>query len=133
MIPSPYSYADGVIESIEVIVGSNGTSGGDYNLTLNCSTVAPTLGSAPTVTPEYVGTQTVSAGEQYTPKTITFTPSPSLSFIRNDHIFVSLQRNGNSSANDTNNDGMFVLGMHVNYASSGPNSPGSGSYTIPNW
>jgi hypothetical protein len=133
MIPSPYAYAAGVIEAVEVIVGTNGTSGGNYNLTLNCSTVPPTLGSGPTVTPEYVGTQTIAAGDQYTPKTITFTPSPGLVFSRNDHIFVSLQRNGNSSANDTNNDGMFVLGMHVIYASSGPNSPGSGTYTIPNW
>lgn len=129
VIPAPYHLEAGVIEGVEIIVGTNGTSAGNYRLALTCST---TVSSGPVVTPEKSETQTLAAGAQYTPTKYTFTFSPELAFANNDHIFLGLSRLG-GDALDTNTDAMFILGARILYRSTGPSSGGSGTYTIPAW
>lgn len=77
--------------------------------------------------------QILPAGAQYTPTTYTFDflGSP-LSFTKNDHIFLKIRRDG-LSGSDTNTDAMMILGARILYKGTGPNSPGSGTYYIPNW
>jgi hypothetical protein len=129
VIPAPYRLEAGVIEGVEVIVGTNGTSAGNYRLALTCST---TVAAGPVVTPEKTDTQTLAAGAQYTPTKYTFTFSPELAFANNDHIFLGLSRLG-GDALDTNTDAAFILGARILYRSSGPTSSGSGTYSIPAW
>jgi hypothetical protein len=129
VLPTPYHLHNGVIEGVEVLVGSDGTSAGNYRVRLRCSTKANATNLA---TPEADETQTVSAEAQYVAKTITFTFSSELAFTRNDHIWVRFTRIGADAA-DTNTDGMYVLGFRILYRSTGPTTAGSGTYTIPNW
>jgi hypothetical protein len=130
VIPAPYWLNDGTITAIEVLVGSNGTSGGNYVLKTDLSTGTT---SAIVVTPEATQTQTLAAGAQYTPVTYTFnfggTP---LAFTKDDHIFLKLSRLGADSG-DTNTDPMVLLGARVLFVGAGPNSSGSGTYYIPAW
>ena len=130
IIPAPYWLADGSLEGLEVIVGSNGTSGGNY--VIKASLSAGT-NSAIVVTPDQTQTQTLAAGAQYTPTTYTFNfgATPQY-FTKDDHIFVTISRLGNDAA-DTNTDPMVLLGVRVMYVGDGPNSPGSGTYYIPAW
>ncbi len=129
VLPTPYHLHNGVIEGVEVLVGSDGTSAGNYRVRLRCSTKTNATNLA---TPETDETQTVAAEAQYVAKTITFTFSSELAFTRNDHIWIRFTRIGADAA-DTNTDGMYVLGFRVLYRSSGPTTAGSGTYTIPNW
>lgn len=130
IIPSPYWINDGSLEALELVVGTNGTSGGNYVIKAELSTGTS---SAIVVTPEKTQTQTLAAGDQYTPTTYTFnfggTP---LYFTKYDHIFVKFSRLG-ADANDTNTDPMVLLGARVMYIGDGPNSGGSGTYYIPAW
>jgi hypothetical protein len=130
VIPSPYWLADGEITGVELVVGSNGTSGGDYVLQIDMSTGTT---ASPAVTPERSQLQILPAGSQHTPTTYTFDflGSP-LSFTKNDHIFLKIRRDG-ASGSDTNTDAMMILGARILYKGTGPNSPGSGTYYIPNW
>lgn len=130
IIPSPYWLNNGSIESIEVLVGSNGTSAGNYVITVSLSTGTS---SAIVITPEKTETQTLAAGAQYTPTTYTFTFGGSpLSFTKYDNIFLQITRLG-SNASDTNTDPMILLGARIMYVGTGPNSVGSGTYYIPAW
>jgi hypothetical protein len=130
VIPAPYWLADGEITGVELVVGSNGTSGGDYVLQIDISTGTT---ASPAVTPERSQLQILPAGAQYTPTTYTFdffgVPLP---FTKNDHIFLKIRRDG-ASFSDTNTDAMMILGARILYKGTGPNSPGSGTYYIPNW
>ena len=130
VIPAPYWLADGSLEGIELIVGDNGTSGGNYVIEARLSTGT---GAAIVVTPEQTQTQTLAAGAQYTPTTYTFnfggTP---LSFTKDDHIFLKISRLG-GDASDTNTDPMLLVGARIMYVGDGPNSAGSGTYYIPAW
>ena len=130
IIPSKYDLNDGYIESIDIIVGSNGTSGGDYVLG-----IALSIGDTRSVvvTPEVEQQQTLAVGAQYTPITYNFnlggTP---LAYSKGDNIFLILKRRGGDVA-DTNTDDMMILGSKINYVSDAPNSAGSGTYDIPDW
>lgn len=130
VIPAPYWLADGSLEGIELIVGDNGTSGGNYVIEARLSTGT---GSAIVVTPEQTQTQTLAAGAQYTPTTYTFnfggTP---LYFTKDDHIFLKISRLG-ADVSDTNTDPMLLVGARIMYVGDGPNSAGSGTYYIPAW
>lgn len=127
-LPRPYQLHNGVIEGVEVLVGSDGTSAGNYRLQVR----AGTWNQVGVATPEVDMTQTSAAGAQYVPALITFTFSSELAFTRNDDIFLRFTRQGADAA-DTNTDGMYVLGMRILYRSSGPTTAGSGAYTIPSW
>lgn len=130
IIPSPYWLNNGSIQSIEVLVGSNGTSAGNYVITVSLSTGTS---SAIVITPEKTETQTLAAGAQYTPTTYTFTFGGSpLSFTKYDNIFLQITRLG-SNASDTNTDPMILLGARIMYVGTGPDSVGSGTYYIPAW
>ena len=130
VIPAPYWLDDGQITGVELVVGTNGTSGGNYVLQVDMSTGTS---AAIAVTPERTQSNTVAAGAQYTPTTYTFdffgVPLP---FTKNDHIFLKIRRDGAHIA-DTNTDTMMILGARILYQGAGPNSAGSGTYYIPNW
>lgn len=130
VIPAPYWLADGAITGVELVVGSNGTSGGAYVLQIDMST--GTTASA-AVTPERTQSNTVAAGAQYEPTMYTFdffgVPLP---FTKNDHIFLKIRRDG-AHGSDTNTDAMMILGARILYQGTGPSTPGSGTYYIPNW
>lgn len=128
IIPNTYRFDNGVVEAIELIVGSNGTSMGNYLLETRLSTDVTASGA---VTPERSVIKTAPAGAQYTPKTITFDMTD-LPYSNGDHIFLTIERAGGDVA-DTNTDGMFILGARVLYKGTGPDSAGSGTYFIPEW
>ena len=130
IIPSPYWLNDGSITSVEVLVGSNGTSAGNYVITVDLST-GNSAGIV--VTPEKTQTQILASGAQYTPTTYTFDffGSP-LNFTKYDSIFLKITRLGGSGS-DTNTDPMVLLGARIMYVGAGPNSAGSGTYYIPAW
>ena len=130
IIPAPYWLNDGSIEGLELIVGSNGTSSGDYVIKADLSTGTS---AAIAVTPEQTQTQTLAPGAQYTPTTYSFTfGGTPLYFTKYDHIFVKFTRLG-TNVSDTNTDPLMLLGARVMYVGDGPNSPGSGTYYIPAW
>lgn len=132
LTPSPYTFNAGFIDSVDFIVSSNGTSAGDYRLTVTMSTLPGTsAGTAPFITPERIVTQTSAAGAQYAPLTINV-PMSSLAFAKGDFICLRIQRLG-ADALDTNSDALAIIGAKINYRSSGPTSAGSGSYTIPDY
>lgn len=53
-----------------------------------------------------------------------------LSFTKGDAIYLKIDRQGAHSS-DTNSDDLLILGANINYKSSGPTSPGSGTYDVP--
>jgi hypothetical protein len=53
-------------------------------------------------------------------------------FARGDMIFLSLRRLATDGA-DTDPADLLLLGARINYRATGPASPGSGTYDIPNW
>lgn len=128
IIPKPVDMDAGVIESVDVLYGSNGTSAGNYRLTLTLSTVADDNSGA-VVTPEVSTTQTVAAGSQYQLKHYTFPISPELAFAKGDTILARLARVPADAA-DTNTDAMAIVGLRINYRSTGPNSAGGGTYSV---
>ena len=129
VLPAPYHLHDGAIYGVEILVGSDGTSAGNYRIQVRASTRQTATGSA---TPELNESQTFAAEAQYVAKALVFTFSSELSFARNDNIWIRLTRIG-GDALDTNTDSMYVLGMRILYRSSGPTTAGSGTYTIPDW
>jgi len=129
IVVKPYDWDNGVIEGIEIVIGTNGVNGGNYRLQLTCSTGVT---STPVVTPEKSMLLTQPSLTQYVPTEVTFTFSPELAFTRNDHVFLTIARLGGDGA-DTNTDELLILGARILYRSTGPDSPGSGTYTIPTW
>jgi hypothetical protein len=130
VIPSPYWLNNGTIEGVELIVGTNGTSAGNYVIKADMS-VGTTAGIA--VTPQRTQTQTLAAGAQYTPTTYTFNfAGVPQYFAKYNHIFFKFTRLG-TNASDTNTDPMVLLGARVMYVGTGPETGGSGTYYIPAW
>jgi hypothetical protein len=127
VIPAPYNFHAGVIESVQVLVGSDGTSAGNYRVRLRAST----FNNVNAAGPEADMTQTSAAGAQFTLTTITFDLSPDLAFAKDNNILLRFTREGADAA-DTNTDDMYVLGMRVNYKSSGPPTDGY-TWAIPNY
>jgi len=70
-------------------------------------------------------------GAQRRRTTVTFDMT-SLAFARGDMIFLSLRRLATDGA-DTDPADLLLLGARINYRATGPASPGSGTYDIPNW
>jgi hypothetical protein len=130
VIPSPYWLNNGTVEGVELIVGTNGTSAGNYVIKADMSVGTS---SAIAVTPQRTQTQTLAAGAQYTPTTYTFnfagTPQ---AFVKYNHIFLKFTRLG-TNASDTNTDPLVLLGARIMYVATGPASAGSGTYYIPAW
>jgi hypothetical protein len=126
-LPEDYDLADGTVEGVEITFGSNGTSAGNYRLTLNY--INRTAGNGFT-TPQQTIAATVAAGAQYVATTYTF--SFSQAFSKGSLIGLKVTRSS-GDALDTNSDDMHILGIRVLYKSTGPNSSGSGSYYIPAW
>ena len=130
VIPSPYWLNNGTVEGVELIVGTNGTSAGNYVIKADMSVGTS---SAIAVTPQRTQTQTLAAGAQYTPTTYTFnfagTPQ---AFVKYNHIFFKFTRLG-TNASDTNTDPLVLLGARIMYVATGPASAGSGTYYIPAW
>lgn len=130
-IPPQYDVAGGVIEGVEIFMGTNGTSAGNYQLQLVCSSVT-TSSTAGIVIPEVSMLQTVAAPTQYTISKYTFTFSPELSITADDMILLSVDRLAADAA-DTNSDPSTLIGCRILYRGTGPDSAGSGTYSIPNW
>ena len=128
-IPQDYDLANGVIEGVELYFGSNGTSGGNYRVACKLQTRAVGVSG---VTPEANYTQTFAAAAQYVIGSYTFTFAPEIAYAQGDMILLGIQRLG-ADALDTNTDAMCVLGARILYRSTGPDSAGSGTYTVPAW
>jgi len=129
IIPAPAKYANGVLTKVVFLLGTNGTSGGDYRLQFKTTTGQT---QALVVNPEVDQFITVAAGAQYTPTEFTYTYATPLSYSTDDYIFIRLRRTP-LDALDTNTDPLLILGAHLYYTSDGPDSAGSGPFTIPSY
>lgn len=130
-MPAPYDMDAGKVTGIELFIGSNGTTGGNYNFEIRASSVTPeTSGGPGVVTPNVSQVATVAAGAQYTPKKYTVTFTTPIAYKLGDSIFLQIIRHGQNAA-DTNTDACFFLGARVLYTGTGPSSAGSGTYTLP--
>ena len=130
VIPAPYWLNNGTIEGVELVVGTNGTSAGDYVIKADMSVGTS---SAIAVTPQRTQTQILAAGAQYTPTTYTFNfAGVPQYFAKYNHIFLKFTRLG-TNGSDTNTDPMVLLGARIMYVGTGPETGGSGTYYIPAW
>jgi hypothetical protein len=125
-IPIDYDLADGSIVGVEFTFADNGASGGNYDLSLSFSS-GNTASSF--VTPTTL-TNVVAAGAQYAPQIYTF--SLNVPYSRGYFMAMKIVRNS-GNASDTNTDDLIVLGVRIVYVSTGPDSSGSGTYSIPVW
>lgn len=123
-----YDLDSGNIYGLELVVGTNGASAGNYNFTVNFSTVADG-GSA--ATPDYANTFTLAAGlaNRVNVLSMPFSPVP---IALGDSILLRVIRNGTNPA-DTNTDSCLILGVRILFVGDGPTAGGSGPYYIPNW
>lgn len=129
--PAPYDLDAGKIVGVEFFIGSNGTTGGNYNFEIRASAVTPEASGGPgVVTPNVIQTTTVAAGAQYTQKKYTVNFTTPINYKLGDSIFVQFVRHGQNAA-DTNTDACFFLGARVLYTGTGPSTAGSGTYTLP--
>jgi hypothetical protein len=131
VVPPLYDVNGGVIEGIEIFVGTNGTSAGNYRMQVVCSTVT-TGSSSGVVTPEVLMLQTVAAPAQYQISKYTFTFTPELAIANGNVILLGIDRLA-ADALDTNSDDSIFIGARVLYRGTGPDSAGSGTYFIPEW
>jgi hypothetical protein len=131
IIPPLYDIDAGVLEGIEVFIGTNGTSAGNYRMQVSCSTCALSTTSG-VVTPESTLLNTVAAPSQYQISKYIFTFSSELSIASGDAILLAIDRLA-ADALDTNSDDSLLVGARVLFKGAGPNSGGSGTYAIPSW
>lgn len=131
IIPDWYSLDAGTISGIEVLFAPVGTSAGNLRFTASLSTVGDNT-SGSIVTPDGTVTQTVAAGTQYLMTRSTFTFGAPIAFAKGNTIFINLKRL-TADAADTHTGDVAFLGARILYASTGPNSAGSGTYYIPSW
>lgn len=122
---------DGTITGVEIIVGTNGTSGGNYDLRIRCSTAAMDSQSG-LVTPAYDTTAVYAAPAQYNMRRYTITFGTPLTYTKGNGLMLRVQRIG-ADATDTNTDPMNLIAARILYQGKGPHSAGSGTYTIPSW
>lgn len=131
IIPPLYEINGGVIEGVEVFIGTNGTSSGNYRMQIACSTVT-TASSSGVVTPEVSMLQTLAAPSQYQISKYTFTFSPELAIANGNVTLLAIDRLA-TDVLDTNTDDSIFIGARVLYRGTGPDSAGSGTYFIPEW
>lgn len=131
VMPTLYDMEDGVIESVEIMYGSNSPGGGNVRFQVYASTVA-SASSGGVVTPEAMPIVTAPVGGQYVHNAYTVPFAPEISFTRGNHLYLSITRLGTDGA-DTNTAAIHLLGARILYRSTGPASPGSGTYYIPQW
>lgn len=132
IVVDDFDLENGVITGVEVIVGTNGTSAGNYRLRIKFSTAAMDTPSG-LVTPAIDDTSTyVAPATQYTMHRQTLTFGTPVNYTKGNALFLRVQRLG-ADALDTNTDAMSLLGARILYRGTGPNSAGSGTYSVPNW
>lgn len=131
MIPADYDLANGVLIGLDLFYATNGTAGGNFKVSFKLST-APTYTAGPVVTPEHVFEPAIPQAAQYQIAKYSYTIAPPVSFTQGDVILLSIQRLA-GDAQDTSTDDMQLIGVRLNYQSSGPTTPGSGTYYVPAW
>lgn len=130
MSPPPSDWADGKITGVDVVVGTNGTYGGNCVLELILSA---TTSQVATITPEKTEISTFSSPIQYVPTKFSFNLGGiPLAYSKGEFIFLRVKRLIYNTG-DTTTDGMIILGVNIYYTSTGPNSAGSGHYYVPFW
>jgi hypothetical protein len=130
IITPDYDMANGNLVSMEFEYSTN-NAGGNLRMVFSISTI--THGIAGTVvTPRLVFTATLPQALQYTVTKYSLTISPIMPYNIGDVIAVSVQRLP-ADPLDTATGEVFPLGLRLNYQSLGPDSPGSGTYTAPDW
>lgn len=131
MVPCDHEITNGFIEGVVVHYSCNG-SGGDVGLTLKLSTQAEG-GAAALVGPERSEDVTVPQSDQYEDTRYLWTPSGGeLAVSAGDKIAFSVQRRG-ADVDDTATDALLFMGAEILYRSTGPDSPGAGTFTVPEW
>lgn len=134
-INAPYSFNNGFIKSISVMIGSNGTSTGDVVVGVKLTTdIVPSR----IITPQKTQVQTLPYAGQYTGEIyeFDFAGSP-LAYTKNLPIGLTIYRDGANAA-DTNTDSLMILGAYMTYIGNGPTvvgagNPTPGTYYIPYW
>lgn len=130
-LPPDYDLYNGFIEQVEFIYTTNGTAGGNLRMRFAFSTCA--IGSqAPLVTPEHTFDVTIPQAAQYTIAKHIYAVSPAVSLTAGDLMAFFVQRMASDPA-DTATDEVHLLGVRLNYKSTGPDSSGSGTFYIPAW
>ncbi|ALA45539.1 appendage [Achromobacter phage phiAxp-3] len=127
MIPPDYDMSNGKIEGVEIFYGTNGTAVGDYRVRVRLSTGA--VGST-LVTPDFEGIAPLVAVDQHVMGS--FKLATDVAVTRGDIMALVLQRMS-SDGGDTSSNDLHILGVRLHYVSSGPDTPGSGDYYIPDW
>lgn len=130
IVPPDYEVLNGVIEGVEVWIGTNGTSAGNYRMQVVFSTVPIAAGGV--VVPDQTVTSTVAAPAQYNIAKYTFDLSPDVAMSTDDALYLQINRLAADAA-DTNTEDSIFLGARILFKATGPDSGGSGTYAIPSW
>lgn len=131
ILPPDYDLYNGHIEQLEFIYTTNGTAGGSLKMRFAFSTCA--IGSnGPLVTPEHTFDVTIPQAAQYTIAKHIYAVAPAVSLTAGDLMAFFVQRMASDPA-DTATDEVQLLGVRLNYKSTGPDSSGSGTFYIPAW
>lgn len=131
VLPDLYAFDNGTISAVEILYAPIGASAGNLRFQTYLSTVADSA-SAPLITPDGDVSTTVAAGAQYTLGRAVLTFGSPVAITKGDTIFISLRRKSGDAA-DTHTGSVAFLGARILYTSTGPNSAGSGAYSVPEW
>jgi len=126
-IPKIYDWNDGSITSIDFIFGTDGTSAG--NVVFKIRAITPgQLATVATPTVDENATLTVNAAVNVNNKR-THTLSTAIAYTNDDLLLLRIDRLPADGA-DTHTDNIHLFGLVLHYEGTGPNSGGSGPYSV---
>lgn len=126
MVPAPYSWNDGTLQKIRVWFATDTANTSAQWVGVIKASCIGNLGA--TTTPQFslqanIPVYDTQFRNQYVDITV------NLTYTRDQNIFLSVQRLG-SDANDTAAGNIQITGVSLIYQSTGPNSSGSGTYSV---
>lgn len=125
----PLTWNDGQIFAIEPVLSCETAVAGNVRLNIRVSTVTQNSGSL--ATPEYSESFTVTpSAAAFVPSYVTCTLTTPQTFLRNQVLAVVVERAGTDGA-DSKLATVKLLGVNIYYRGTGPNSAGSGPYSVP--
>lgn len=131
MIPADYDLANGNIVGFEFNYSTNTAGGGNLYIRFRVSCPA-LLTSGSVVTPTLDYTVAIPQATQYVNTKYYVPIVPNIPYLNGSAILASVERLP-ANALDTATGEVCNMGIRLNYVSLGPDSPGSGTYIVPDW
>ncbi|MET3122599.1 hypothetical protein AAKU67_002201 [Oxalobacteraceae bacterium GrIS 2.11] len=128
VLPSDYDISNGNLTGLDFFYSTN-TAAGNIVVVF---TISPLAVGGSLVTPAFSFQVTIPQSAQYILTKYSLVLAPNVAVHLGDTILLGIQRLP-ANASDTATGEVQVLGARLNFQSNGPDSSGSGTYSIPNW